>query len=237
MSTSTVALPLDRVRLDGDTQPRVELDRGRAEELAGLLRLGVELPPVIVFKDDEYRYWLASGFHRYHAHRLAGHQFVVANVLDGSLNEARLFAASTNKVSVLPRTTQDKMRAVHLVLTSPLAAGWDDNRVADHVQVPRALVAAVRAAGWRPPQDLWGEDDPDAAPPATPAARLATGGTLRVEDKPHLTEADRQVLRQQIARTVARLLRKAWFLDLDPVEVVREAVPAKPEKGGAVTTP
>lgn len=220
--TRAVALRLEQVRLDGDTQPRVECDRDRAEELAGLLALGVELPPPVVYKDAQGAYWLASGFHRVHAHRLAGRPLAVCEVRDGTLEDARLFAASTNKVSVLPRTTADKMRAVHLVLSNPLAAGWDDARIAAHCQVPEAMVAAQRAAPWAPSPDLFGELE--AQPPVTTSARLATGGTIRAEDKGRLSDQDRALIRAQIKRLINKYLRKATLIDADPVELIREAL-------------
>src|SRR3954447_12853981 len=59
-------LKLDQIRTDGGTQPRAALHPSWVEEYAHDMMSGAELPPVIVFYNGS-AYWLADGFHRYHA--------------------------------------------------------------------------------------------------------------------------------------------------------------------------
>jgi hypothetical protein len=54
------------IRIDGGTQPRQEINYEVVKDYAELMREGVAFPPVTVFFDG-VDYWLADGFHRYHA--------------------------------------------------------------------------------------------------------------------------------------------------------------------------
>jgi hypothetical protein len=64
-------LQLDCIRLDGDTQPRAELDPEVRRAYEDCYRAGVAMPPVIVFFDGK-DYWLVDGFHRWFAARSQG---------------------------------------------------------------------------------------------------------------------------------------------------------------------
>jgi len=166
-----VLLEIERIRTDGGTQPRVEMHPGVVEEYAEVLRDGGTLPPLVVYQDVEGIYWLASGFHRLAAARLAGRTHVDCTVRRGSLREARLFAASTNGEHGLRRTPADQYRAVHLVLADDEGATWTDEHIAQHCRVSLRLVRALRVSTpWTPPPGLFGEDD-TARPPAPDYAR------------------------------------------------------------------
>ncbi|MBL4700542.1 MAG: hypothetical protein JKX85_04715, partial [Phycisphaeraceae bacterium] len=52
-------LPIKDIRIDGDTQARVELDNNIILEYHHLLMDAVALPPIVVFEDDDNYYWLA----------------------------------------------------------------------------------------------------------------------------------------------------------------------------------
>ena len=68
--TTSTTLSIDQIRIDGGTQPRVKINKEHVADLAAALVAGTELPPVDVFHDGS-DYWLADGFHRYHAHARA----------------------------------------------------------------------------------------------------------------------------------------------------------------------
>ena len=65
---ATKLIDLEEIRMDGETQPRQEIDGDTVEAYADLLDAGVELPAVDVFFDGADN-WLADGFHRWHASR------------------------------------------------------------------------------------------------------------------------------------------------------------------------
>jgi hypothetical protein len=122
-----VSLDINRIRIDGGTQPRVQLDGNKVKEYSeAILHQGARFPPIDVFFDG-VDYWLADGFHRLFAHQmLAGNESVVnllaqldqdirriaARVHRGSQREAILFSVGANALHGLPRKNEDKRQAV-----------------------------------------------------------------------------------------------------------------------------
>lgn len=120
-------LDINRIRIDGGTQPRVQLDGGKVKEYSeAILHQGAKFPPIDVFFDGT-NYWLADGFHRLFAHQmLAGNESVVnllahldqdiqriaARVHHGSQRDAVLFSVGANALHGLPRKNDDKRQAV-----------------------------------------------------------------------------------------------------------------------------
>jgi len=75
-------VPLDRIRIDGDTQPWVATDLTVAEKYAyAMTVLGAKFPPLDVFFDGT-DYWLADGFHRHSAYK--GFQAQTLGIFDAS---------------------------------------------------------------------------------------------------------------------------------------------------------
>src|SRR6478735_2561337 len=66
-------LPLAAIRLDDACQPRVITDFNLAGEYAEAMVFGATFPPVVVFDDGDGDggYWMADGFHRWHAAHVA----------------------------------------------------------------------------------------------------------------------------------------------------------------------
>ena len=84
-------LNLLTIRIDGGTQPRQQINYTVVKDYAEQLREGTKFPPVIVFFDGA-EYWLADGFHRYHATKSNASTTVIADVKSGSQYEAKFFA-------------------------------------------------------------------------------------------------------------------------------------------------
>ncbi len=56
-------LPLDKLRLDGDTQPRDHINEDVVKQYVEDMVADAKFPPVTVFVDGS-DHWLADGFHR-----------------------------------------------------------------------------------------------------------------------------------------------------------------------------
>lgn len=141
MSTQKIAL--DKIRIDGGTQPRESIDETVVADYAECID---ELPPIDVFFDGA-EYWLADGFHRLHAARRAGRwSSIEATVHQGTREEAILFSTAANKTHGLRRTNADKRKAVQTVLGLPACAKWSDRNIARHVGVHHSTVADIRAS-------------------------------------------------------------------------------------------
>ena len=108
---NTISLPLERIKLEQHAQPRVELDDAYTEEITNDLQAGNEFPPVVVFYDGD-DYWLADGFHRYLAHQRAGRSDIKAEVREGGMREAILYAVGANATHGKRRSNADKRKAV-----------------------------------------------------------------------------------------------------------------------------
>jgi len=144
-----VNLRLDQIRIDGGTQPRVEIDQGVVSEYADLYRRGKDLKPVVVFFDGA-TYWLADGFHRYWANKEINCNQVFAEVHQGSQRDAILYSVGANADHGLRRSKDDKRKAVKTLLTDAKVSQddegrpWSDREIARRCNVSHTFVANLR---------------------------------------------------------------------------------------------
>ena len=140
-----VTLALTKVTIDGGTQSRVALNEDVVSEYAEAIRRGDTLPPVVVFHDGG-TYWLADGFHRFHAHRAARAEDIDADVYTGTKRDAVLHSVGANANHGLRRSNDDKRRAVQTLLNDPEWSQWSDRQIAQACCVSPPLVASARAS-------------------------------------------------------------------------------------------
>ena len=146
MKTTTV--PMEQIRIDGDTQPRFEIDNNLVAEYVEQLKDGTEFPPVTIFFDGA-DHWLADGFHRYHAHLQLDREEITAEVHDGGQREAILFAVGANSEHGQRRTALDKHKAVVTMLTNKLVAKdaeghpYSDSEIARLCKVNHSTVSKI----------------------------------------------------------------------------------------------
>ncbi len=138
-------LEVVKIRIDGGTQPRAELQVEVMDEYAEQMRAGAEFPPVTVFFDGK-DYWLADGFHRLGAHLRAfgDNTSIDADVIQGTQSDAQWYSLSVNKTHGLRRTNEDKIRAVKAALAHEKNKCLSDAAIADHVGVHRETVLKYR---------------------------------------------------------------------------------------------
>jgi len=139
----TMKLELTKIRLDGNTQPRVSLNEEVVAEYAEAVMQGSAFPAVTVFHDGS-DYWLADGFHRFFAHKRAKHTEIETNVRTGTLRDALLFSVGANDKHGLRRSNEDKRRAVLILLNDPEWSEWSDMEIARQAGVSNATVHRVR---------------------------------------------------------------------------------------------
>jgi hypothetical protein len=146
-------IPVESVRINGGTQSRVELNQATISEYAESIRLAVDLPPVVVFFDGA-TFWLADGFHRFHAHREAGAMEIAGDIHTGTQRDAILYSVGANAAHGLRRTNADKRRAVETLLNDAEWAAWSGNQIAKACAVSESFVRHLRL-----------NEDTPAAPP------------------------------------------------------------------------
>lgn len=134
-----------QIKQDKDLQPRIEMNTGKVEEYAEILKDGGTLPAVAVFWDEKIgKYLLADGFHRVAAHVEAGFESVQCEVFPGGRRDAILYSCGANATHGLPRTNADKNRAATSMVLDPEWGEWSDRAIAKHCGVSHVMVGTVR---------------------------------------------------------------------------------------------
>lgn len=137
-------IALDKIRMDGGTQPRASIDTEAVRDYVEAMQDGATFPPVTVFFDG-VDYWLADGFHRIHAARQVGFKTFAAEVHNGTQREAILYAVGANTAHGKRRTNADKQRAVETLLNDEDWSGNTDRWIAEKCGVSHTLVQNIRA--------------------------------------------------------------------------------------------
>ncbi len=139
MKPTNVAL--DRLRIDGGTHVRIEVDQATIKHYAALMRDGVKFPPLQAIKDGK-SLWLWDGFHRYHAARQVGLKTFLVVVTKGTQDDAIWQALTANSTHGKPLTTADKARAITFALK--LRPDLGNRAIAKHIGVSHSTVAKHR---------------------------------------------------------------------------------------------
>lgn len=136
-------LEIRSIRLDGQTQHRLALDKTVVRQYSLLMEEGVALPPVTVWYDGD-NYWLTDGFHRIAAAEQVGSPYVRAQVRLGSLSDARWDSYAANSDHGLRRKPVEIRAVVRLALQHPRAATLSNVELARHVNLPEATLRRWR---------------------------------------------------------------------------------------------
>ena len=173
-----IKLELGKIRLDGGTQPRKSIIEEAVKNYTELLLDGVKMPPVTVFFDGK-DYWLADGFHRYHAHKAAGFKDIECDQKTGTKRDAFIFSLGANATHGMPRTNEEKRDTVITALNDPEICEMKDREIAKICNVSTMTVWHIRKEidlkkDPKPPKPPKGgkpqTPKPPPAPPAKPQA-------------------------------------------------------------------
>jgi transcriptional regulator with XRE-family HTH domain len=147
MTTAKVKeISLSRIVARQEVQARVAMNKETIEEYAEAMRNGDKFPPVVVFCDeDSASYWLADGFHRYHAAKQIANKWALqAEIRAGGKREAILFAVGANASHGLRRSREDKRNSVLKLLKDSEWSQWSDREIARRCQVSPDTVNRIR---------------------------------------------------------------------------------------------
>lgn len=139
----TQRIAVEQIKTNGGTQPRDQVNQEIVNEYAEAMRNDVTFPAVVLFYDGS-DYWMADGFHRYHAALLAEVEKLLAEVHQGTRRDAVLYSVGANATHGLPRTNADKRRAVMTLLNDKDWAKWSDREVAKRCCVSNNFVGDIR---------------------------------------------------------------------------------------------
>jgi hypothetical protein len=132
-------IEISKIRIDGETQPREHIDYEAVDDYRDSLIGGDKFPPIVLFFDGS-DYWLADGFHRYHAIEQTEATTISAKVHKGSVIDARWYSYSANITNGLRRTNADKQRSVSLALGHPKSKELTSRQIARHCGVDHQTV-------------------------------------------------------------------------------------------------
>ena len=135
-------LKVSDIRIDGGTQIRKQLNQNKVSEYAEQMTDGETFPPITVFFDGS-SYWLASGFHRLFATKLNGKETISAEVKDGTVDDATLFALGDNKHG-LNMTAEDYRRSIEIMLKHPKWSEWSNIKIAEWIGTSAMTVGRVK---------------------------------------------------------------------------------------------
>lgn len=124
-----ILLALDAITLDPELQPRAEIDQAAVSEYAAMLANGAEFPPLVVF-EQEQRYLLSDGYHRWHAYKALAYDILEVELKQGGRESALLWSFSANAKHGKPRQAADYDRAYRLAVGRDLVDAEDSIGVA-----------------------------------------------------------------------------------------------------------
>ena len=136
-------IELNKIRLDGGTQPRKKIYEETIQNYTEVLLEGITMPAVTTHFDGK-DYWLADGFHRYHAHKRAGHTAINSNVVNGTKRDAFIFSLGANHDHGMPRTNEEKRDTVITALNDVELCELTDAQIAKMCRVSAMTVGRVR---------------------------------------------------------------------------------------------
>ena len=145
MKGTTTRLPLYKIRLDDENQPRERIDEEVVAEYQERMEAEDDFPPVVVF-DDGTDHWLADGFHRVHAALKAKFKDILAEVKHGTKRDAQWHSFGANKTNGQRRQRGDIGRAVIAILDDEEWAEISQETIADHVGCSAARVSQIRSS-------------------------------------------------------------------------------------------
>ncbi len=137
-------LPIKKIRKDGGTQPRSNLDQVTIERYAESIKSGYKLPACDIHYDGT-NYWLSDGFHRDAAYQICSITEIPVIIHQGSLRDAILFSKGANAEHGLPRSENDKRRAVVSMLADEEWSKWSNREIAKACKVSEYYVRSVKA--------------------------------------------------------------------------------------------
>ena len=142
--TMTERIKLQKIRLDGGTQPRKEIDEPLVQHYTEVLLEGKDQFPPIDLWFDGKAYWPSDGFHRFHAHKRAGFLDIEAIINQGTKRDAFRACLKANGKHGKPRTPDERRYVVQMALEDIEYGGSSDYVIAELCDVSVHTVGRVK---------------------------------------------------------------------------------------------
>ena len=144
-------VPIEDLTFDDRLQARMSISHHLIEEYRELIDRMEQwpFPPVLLYRAEEPggdRHYVVDGWHRCMAAQASGMDAVLAEVRDGSLEEAFIASLGVNAVHGARRTNEDKRMSVLRALRHESLANKSDREIARICAVSHTYVAKARAS-------------------------------------------------------------------------------------------
>jgi len=204
-------IEFDQIRLDGGTQPRRKIHEDQVADYTKDILKGDVFEPIVVFFDGKHN-WLADGFHRYHAHKSAGHKTILCKVIKGTKRDAWIYSRGVNANHGLRRTQEERRDAVISCIEDVELCDVSDREIARICNVSHPTVGLIRKAmalnkkqNLPPPSNTKPNTKPSAPVNPEPETR---------EDKLMELASEMEVIAEENAKLKDQLAIKT--MDTDP---------------------
>jgi uncharacterized ParB-like nuclease family protein len=137
------SLSVDVINISGGTQSRLSIKEDYVEEIFEKMKDGVEYDAVTIFFDGK-EYWLADGFHRYHATRKLGKASIKCRITNGLLREAILYSKVANNLHGLQPTLQDKLHNAKEMIGDFEWGEWSNREIGRICDLSHVTIAKLR---------------------------------------------------------------------------------------------
>ena len=134
-------IALKDVRIDGGTQQRPTKKDAVQAYKSDMERKEV-FPPVEVMYDGE-AYWLWDGFHRYHAHRKKGDNYIEAHITEGTQRQAIFASFGANTKHGIRRETEDLKNIIRKILADDEWKYATHEEIGIHLSFSRRYVTSL----------------------------------------------------------------------------------------------
>ena len=130
-------IPAAQISVHEDLQPRVRIDGELAADYFEAMCDGSEFPPVVVFFDGG-KYWLADGYHRYHAVKGSEtEQEIPADIREGTFRDAVAYSVQANRDHGWRRSKGDIAKAFATAVRYTLVDPTDADSVRQDLRCSR----------------------------------------------------------------------------------------------------
>ncbi|HTU62566.1 MAG TPA: hypothetical protein VMF89_29095, partial [Polyangiales bacterium] len=136
-------LEIEALERDMELQARVGLNDEVVKDYADQMAAGAAFPPVLVFARPG-AHALVDGFHRVAAREALGFTNVLAEIRQGTREDALWHGLTANQTHGLRRTNDDKHRCVVKALSHARGRTLSDRQIASHCGVHHYTVSRIR---------------------------------------------------------------------------------------------
>lgn len=139
-------LNITQIIIEDKYQFRAALDPLVLENYATLIGEGTKFPNVICYRTPESlaqdQVILVDGFQRIKAYLINDYRKINCDVIEGSEEEALMYALNANMSHGAAYTNEDKRKRVRFAFGHAVMKKWSDNRIAKHLGLSQGFVSS-----------------------------------------------------------------------------------------------